>query len=152
MASFLLSRVLKNWWASLFRRCRLRYLPLTDECSGIFPARQPGLFTVNKSRSAGLVFKNHKGRGWVTILRREQFVTIFISLRSVPSLPLSSRAALHVAFVFSFWSLEETHSAANFTGSPSVLHLLSTSLRLWFITTLWLSGNSQVKLPVLTTA
>ncbi len=45
-------------------RCRcLRNLPLTDERCGIIPAKQPGLFTVNKSRSAGHVFKNHGGDG-----------------------------------------------------------------------------------------
>lgn len=134
---------------------RLRYLPLTDERCGVFPAKQAGLFTVNKSRSADHVFKihtKHVGRGWVTILRCEQFVTIFISPWSVPSLLLSARAVFCAVFVFTFWSLEETWSAANFIPSPSALRLLNTSLRLWFITALWLSGNSQVMLPVLTTA
>lgn len=96
-------RVLKYWWASLFFTVAVSDICLWLMNAAVSPARQPGLFTVNKSCSAGHVFKTHRGRGWATILPCEQFVTIFISLRSVPSLLLSSRAVWYAVFVFTFW-------------------------------------------------
>lgn len=65
-----------------------------------------------------------------------------------PSLLLSFRALSRHAFVCHL--LEETCSAADFTPSPSVLLSLNTSPWLWFITTLLLSPNPPVMLPVLT--
>lgn len=63
------------------------------------------------------------------------------------SLPLSSIVPWHKVFVCHL--LEETCSAAGFTPSPSALPCLNTSPWLWFITTLLLSPNPLVMLPVL---
>lgn len=87
------------------------FLPNNQDCLLLTKAAVQAMFL--KTTGGG------GGGGWVTILRCEQFVTIFISLRSVPSLLLSSRAALYAVFVFTFWSPEETRSAANFIPSPS---------------------------------
>lgn len=64
-----------------------------------------------------------------------------------PSLPLSSIVPWHNVFVCHL--LEETCSAAGFTPSPSALPCLNASPWLWFITTLLLSPNPLVMLPVL---
>lgn len=117
------------------------FLPNNRDCLLLIEAAVQAMF-----------LKITRGGGWVTILHCEQFVTIFISLWSMPSFLLSLRALLYAGFVFTFWSLEKTRSASNFIPSPSELCLLNTSLCLWLIASLWLSGNSQVMLPVLTTA
>lgn len=100
-------------------RC-LRYSPVTDGSCGIFPAKQPGLFTVNKSCSAGHVFKNRRWRGWGTVLHR---VCHYFHLTMIHG---QFPAFLESCFVccLCFYHLEpgETHSAANFIPSPCMTY------------------------------
>lgn len=70
-------------------------------------------------------------------------------LGSGPQFAVSLSVPCHGVFVCHL--LGETCSAADFTPSPSALPPLNTSPRLWFITTLLLSPNPLVMLPVLAT-
>lgn len=82
--------------SSFFRCRRLRYLPLTDErCQN-----KQDCLLLTKAAVEALCFKNHVGRGRVTILRREQFATIFISPWTVPSLLLFLRELFYVPPLF----------------------------------------------------
>lgn len=118
----------------------LGYLPPTDEQAGCY-----GCGTVQPFKKRNRIKYKPHGDG---IGNQPVLWTLFPSHCNLGlSLPLSSIVPWHKVFVCHL--LEETCSAAGFTPSPSALPCLNTSPWLWFITTLLLSPNPLVMLPVL---
>lgn len=127
----------------LHRLC-LGYLPPTDEQAGCYGCGTVQPFKNKKQKKNRIKYKPH-GDG---IGNQPVLGTLFPSHCDLGlSLPLSSIVPWHNVFVCHL--LEETCSAAGFTPSPSALPCPNTSPRLWFITTLLLSPNPLVMLPVL---
>ena len=148
-------RVLKYWWASLcfFSPRRLSQIFVSDWWTLLFllPDNHDCLL-LTKAAVQAVFLKNPRGgrMGDHPAMRTVCHYFHLTTIRAQFAAFLQSCLICRLCF----YLLDETRSAANSTLSlsPSVLRLLSTSPRLWFIAALWRSGNSQVRLPVLTTA